>query len=913
MLSPLVLIGSAYGQAACVLEAVAGGGDSAYGEGGPALEAELWSPDFIRRGPDGLIYFADVARHRIFRVTDGGRIETVVGTGEDRTAGDGELGPSASVGAVRDLEFGPDGTLYWLEFGSGTTSLRRLPLGGWVDTVAGGAALDFSGDGGPAVDAGIHDTVDFAIVPDGSIYLAYRGVFVQTGGRIRRISPDGVIQTVAGGGEPGATSQLEDMAKATEIVLGRAEQVLAMSDGSVLVRQSRGGPLRRLTSDGKFSIVRARLSESDPDALVAFPIGDPLSVDREGRIYWTTRGSVFRTDAELRPELLWSSPDLRFRVTSVTSLADGSLWTSRARQVERLVGESESEVVAGLALDSLRAGDGGPSADATLFPAGVAGAPNGGVYIADTYTRRVRLVRDGRISAFAGSGGQGQVVDGTLATEAPISGLSEIVSDRDGNLFINTNFAVLRVSADGIVTRYAGTGQNCSRTDGRNCGDGGPAADALLGGGLLMALDSNGVLYLRHIQRNADSRQENVLRRVSTAGVIETMDVELPEGFLNRLVIDSEDRLVVFTSSRSAFAYRLGEDGFSAVAGPETISLFTTAFAAGSNGSFYSAGSTRSVLRILPDGSTDTIVPQMLHAAGTAARGGPVNEAILGFVHRLSWTEEGDLLIADSGYDQVWRIGDVASCPATLETTPIAVSAAFLGRTASGGLFSMFGEDLGPEEGGATTPDSEGRYPREVAGTEVWIGGRRVPLLYVSSGQINGVLPATSELNEGFASITFGEQTGWRAPARLRRNGIDRPPQAVSLAPTAPALFALAPDQAAALNQNGTINGPDNPAIPGSVLVLFGTGGGDLDPPVETGRVVDGAPLRLVTQSVSATLAGRAAEVLYAGAAPGLVSGVLQVNVLVPEDIDVLGALMIELTIGPVSSDRQRLNVTVGR
>ena len=180
---------------ACIIDTVAGGGTLPAGDGGPALEAELINPASIRRGPDGLLYFADAGHFRIRRVTADGQIETVVGTGEIQTSGDGGPGARAAVGRVLSLSFGPDGTLYWLEIDPWGIAprIRRLAADGVVETIAGGRAYGAGGDGGPAVEAGLYGAVNIDVGPDGSIYVA-----VEELNRVRRIRPDRVIETFAG-------------------------------------------------------------------------------------------------------------------------------------------------------------------------------------------------------------------------------------------------------------------------------------------------------------------------------------------------------------------------------------------------------------------------------------------------------------------------------------------------------------------------------------------------------------------------------------------------------------------------------------------------------------------------------------------------------------------------------------------
>jgi uncharacterized protein (TIGR03437 family) len=125
----------------------------------------------------------------------------------------------------------------------------------------------------------------------------------------------------------------------------------------------------------------------------------------------------------------------------------------------------------------------------------------------------------------------------------------------------------------------------------------------------------------------------------------------------------------------------------------------------------------------------------------------------------------------------------------------------------------------------------------------------------------------------------------------------------LNVAPSAPALFTAASSgtgQAAALNQDSSANSVSNPAAAGSVIVLFGTGEGQTNPAGQDGVVANGiypAPV----QPVSVKIGGKPAQVLYAGAAPGEVAGLLQINAQIPAGVTG-NSVSVQITVGVASS-----------
>ena len=204
-----------------------------------------------------------------------------------------------------------------------------------------------------------------------------------------------------------------------------------------------------------------------------------------------------------------------------------------------------------------------------------------------------------------------------------------------------------------------------------------------------------------------------------------------------------------------------------------------------------------------------------------------------------------------------------------------------------GELVSIFGSNLGPEVGATAQLDANGRISTSLAGTEVLFNGIPAPLLYVESRQINTVVP----FEVYGASITI----------QIQRNGMSAPALDVPQGNGTPGVFTVSEQpgtQGLILNQDGTLNSPANPAKLGSIISLFCTGVlGGLTPPEMDGQITPippPIPPPLITldqpgAGVTAEFAGvfpyGVANVVWAGAAPGLIAGVTQINVQLPTSL----------------------------
>jgi len=182
-----------------------------------------------------------------------------------------------------------------------------------------------------------------------------------------------------------------------------------------------------------------------------------------------------------------------------------------------------------------------------------------------------------------------------------------------------------------------------------------------------------------------------------------------------------------------------------------------------------------------------------------------------------------------------------------------------------------------------------------VAGVQVQFGGYAAPLTYVSSTQINAVVPyEIQDLSNLSAMVTYESQTSNAFPTTTTS--------------TAPALFTSNGSGAgpvACLNQDSTYNGPTNPAPKGSYVVLYATGEGQTAPQGVTGEVTGLSAVPPLTPQpvlpVTVLIGGQSAFVAFYGEAPGIIAGVLQLDVQIPLNV-ASGSIPLSISVGGKSS-----------
>ena len=207
-----------------------------------------------------------------------------------------------------------------------------------------------------------------------------------------------------------------------------------------------------------------------------------------------------------------------------------------------------------------------------------------------------------------------------------------------------------------------------------------------------------------------------------------------------------------------------------------------------------------------------------------------------------------------------------------------------------GEIVILSGAGLGPANLAVATPQN-GVFGTQLAGTAVTINGKAAPLIYTSSSVVAAIVPYS----------VYG-LTSTQISVSYQNRGTT--PLTVPVAQTAPGVFtsnATGTGQAAALNQDLSLNSASKPAPMGSVIVLYTTGEGQTSPGGIDGQVaVSSFPYPV--QSVNVIIGGQSAVVNYAGAAPQLVAGVMQINAQIPTGIVPGSAVPVQVQIGGLTS-----------
>ena len=219
-----------------VILRVAGTGTAGFsGDNGSALAANIQAVALAVDASSN-VYIADSTSHRIRRIDANGLITTIAGTGTAGFSADGSFASVAQLSTPVGLAVGKDGSIYVAD--SGNSRVRRITNDGRIFTVAGNGSNAYNGDAGAALLAGIGQPQRIALASDGSLYIAHTDPAL--GGiytRLRRVNPANIITTLAGKvfDLTSAAHPIKDNLPAPQAALNTALVLVIGADGKLYV------------------------------------------------------------------------------------------------------------------------------------------------------------------------------------------------------------------------------------------------------------------------------------------------------------------------------------------------------------------------------------------------------------------------------------------------------------------------------------------------------------------------------------------------------------------------------------------------------------------------------------------------------------------------------------------------------
>ncbi len=491
-----------------IITTVAGTGTAgATGDGGPATEATLFAPRGIDFDADGNLLIADFANSRV-RSVDGatGTITTIAGTGTVGSLGDNGPATAAQLSFPTDVAVAPAGSpiagaILITEEGNSDV---RIIQDGTIRRFAGTGTFGFAGNGGPATAADLRAPQSVDTDVGGNVYIADTSNHV-----VRRVNPKGTIDAFIGVGF-GFTG---DGGPAANAGMDSPAGILVDDEGNFFVSDTENNRIRAVIDGTIDTAAGRSTATGDgalsTDAELFFPLG--LAVDgsdnllitdfRNHRIRKVTFNSpgTMSTVAGRDPRGFEGDggPANQARMNfpnDVAVDAGGNIYVAEtsSNRIRKIDTANTITTLAGAGAFGF-GGDGGPATDALLrLPRGVFAGDDGCIYIADSQNHRIRKVdAGGTITTIAGTGVFGFSGDGGVATAAQIANPSYVFMDSEGYVFFfsGSNGRIRVISPSGNIQTVVGTGQFDFN------GDGLPALETNLSAPTGIAVDADRNLY----------------------------------------------------------------------------------------------------------------------------------------------------------------------------------------------------------------------------------------------------------------------------------------------------------------------------------------------------------------------------------------------------------------------------------
>jgi len=234
---------------------------------------------------------------------------------------------------------------------------------------------------------------------------------------------------------------------------------------------------------------------------------------------------------------------------------------------------------------------------------------------------------------------------------------------------------------------------------------------------------------------------------------------------------------------------------------------------------------------------------------------------------------------------------DPASVPQVSAAGVVNAASGRGGAVSAGEIVSIYGLRMGTASGAGLRLTPAGLVATTLANTRVYFDGVEAPLTYARADQVNAVVPYS----------VAGKST---VQMRVDYMGVWSDAVTLNVAPAAPGIFTATDTgrgQAAALNEDWSYNSANQSGGRGKIIMLYLTGEGQTNPAGVDGKP-GAVPLPVPRLPVVVRIGGLEADVLYRGGAPGLVAGVMQINVRIPEGVSPGPAVPVEVLVGGVSS-----------
>jgi sugar lactone lactonase YvrE len=578
----------------------------AVNDGGPATNAALIDPHYAAYDKAGNLYVADYLGHRIRKINPSGNITSIAGNGISGFSGDGGSSKLAMVSFPVGITLDVRGNIIFTD--GGNQRVREISPQGIISTIAGTGMAGYTGDGGPALDATFNDPFCVAIDKRGNIYICDKGNNV-----IRRINTAGIITTVAGNGIAGFSG---DGGPATMASLNFPYSVLPDTSGNFYI--------------GDYDNDRVR--KVDASQIISTFAGDGSN--------GCAGDGGFATSAEIG--------DARGMLLSRGSLLIAGAGCSEVRTVDLSTNLINTLAGAITGYD----GDGHPPLFSDFSgESGLLLDKLGNLVIVDRGNARIRVASFATqiVSTIAG----GFIGDGGLGTASAVNLPEGINFDPAGDLYIAdwANNRIREVTPSGTISTFAGTGISGST------GDGGPATAATLFDPTAVVADQRGNVYI--------SDQGGVmLRKVNSGGTISTIPLSTFI-YLQGLAIDLSGNLysadpvdcVVWKITSAGTVSAVAGDavtfqcGFNSDGIPAKQALLNSPYgvAVDSMGNVYIADSFNSRIRVVTrsTGKINTVAGNGI--CGFSGDGGVGTAAMVCDPEGVAVDSSGNVYIADTG------------------------------------------------------------------------------------------------------------------------------------------------------------------------------------------------------------------------------------------------------------------------